>query len=290
MKVTGFTFIRNAIKFDYPVVEAISSILPICDDFVVLVGDSEDETLALIKSIAPEKIRIFGSVWDDNLREGGRILADQTNKAFKEIGSDSDWCFYIQGDEVVHEKYLPKVMEAMKKWKDEPKVDGLLFKYLHFYGSYDYVGTTSRWYRREIRVIKNEKSFYSYKDAQGFRKDNNKKLNVKLIDAYIYHYGWVKKPETMKQKDYNFNRYYHNDENLNKKKEQFGEFDYSEVDALDKFEEGHPKVMQKRISKINWEFEHDLSKNSFPLKHRFKLAIEKLIGYRPFEYKNYKIV
>ena len=49
MKVTGFTFIRNAVKFDYPVVEAITSILPLCDDFVVAQRKSEDETEKPIK-------------------------------------------------------------------------------------------------------------------------------------------------------------------------------------------------------------------------------------------------
>jgi hypothetical protein len=44
MKVAGFTFIRNAVKNDYPVVEAITSILSICDEFVVALGNSDDGT------------------------------------------------------------------------------------------------------------------------------------------------------------------------------------------------------------------------------------------------------
>ncbi|MFT5916616.1 MAG: hypothetical protein ACJAWV_002135 [Flammeovirgaceae bacterium] len=290
MKVTGFTFIRNGIKFDYPVVEAITSILPICDEFVVLVGNSDDNTLDLIRAIGSEKIKIHESIWDDSLRVGGKVLAKETDKAFSKISEDTDWCFYIQGDEVVHEKYLPAVLEAMKKWKENPEVDGLLFKYNHFYGSYDYLGANSSWYRREIRVIKNNKNIYSYKDAQGFRKEEDKKLNVKLIDAYVYHYGWVRLPEKMRAKAYNFSRLYRNDEELAKREVQLNDFDYSGVDALNKFTGTHPKVMQARIDKINWEFDYDLSKNKFLLKHKFKLFVEKLTGYRPFEYKNYKII
>ncbi|MBM3912615.1 MAG: glycosyltransferase family 2 protein, partial [Sphingomonadales bacterium] len=45
MKVSGFTFIRNAVLLDYPILEAIRSILPLCDEIVVAVGKSEDETL-----------------------------------------------------------------------------------------------------------------------------------------------------------------------------------------------------------------------------------------------------
>ena len=132
MHVTGFTFIRNAVRFDYPIVEAITSILPLCDDFVVAVGNSEDDTLGLIKAIDSPKIRIIETVWDESLREGGRVLAVETDKAFQAISDQSDWCFYIQGDEVVHEKYHEIIYAEMKKWKDTPEVDGLLFNYRHF--------------------------------------------------------------------------------------------------------------------------------------------------------------
>jgi hypothetical protein len=35
MKVGGFTFVRNVVKYDYPVVESIRSILPVVDEFIV---------------------------------------------------------------------------------------------------------------------------------------------------------------------------------------------------------------------------------------------------------------
>jgi len=165
MKVTGFTFIRNALIYDYPVVEAIRSILPVCDEFVVAVGNSEDATLEMISKIAPEKIRIIETTWDDSLRVGGRVLAIETDKAYKAISDDTDWAFYIQGDEVIHEKYLIPMKNAMLKWKDHPEVDGLLFDYLHFYGSYDYIGTSGTWYPNEIRIVRKSNNIYSYRDA-----------------------------------------------------------------------------------------------------------------------------
>ena len=200
MKVTGFSFIKDAVKYDYPVMEAIRSILPICTHFVVAVGQSSDETLALIRKIAPEKITIIETVWDETMREGGRVLAIETDKAYQAIEDDSDWCFYIQGDEVVHERYLPVIQEQMIKFKDRPDVDGLLFHYLHFYGSYDYVAAASNFYKNEIRIIRKRPSFFSYRDAQGFRKNENEKLNVIPIEAFIYHYGWVKQPKAMQAK------------------------------------------------------------------------------------------
>ncbi len=290
MKVSGFTFIRNAIKYDYPIVEAIKSILPICDEVVVAVGKSDDDTLLLIKAIDP-KVRIIETVWNDSLREGGAVLADETNKAFKAISKSSDWCFYIQGDEAIHEQYLPAVFNAMKEYKSDKKVDGLLFKYLHFYGSYDYVGNSGKWYRNEIRVIRNDPSIYSYRDAQGFRKGDNEKLRVKAVDAYIYHYGWVREPSAMQGKWNNFGRYWNGD-NWTESAEQTytGDFDYSKVDSLEKFGGSHPVVMQNRINSMNWRFDRDLSYNKLRLKDRLKNFVEKLTGHRPFDYKNYKII
>ncbi len=203
MKVSGFTFVRNAIQYGYPIEAAIQSILPICDEVVVCVGKSEDDTLALIEGISSDKIKIVHSVWDDGLREGGRVLAAETDKAFAAVAADSDWAFYIQGDEVIHEKYLPTIQNTMRQNLDKPEVEGLLFKYLHFYGTYDYVGDSRRWYRREVRVIRNDKAIYSYKDAQGFKKDG-RSLGVKPMDAYVYHYGWVKHPAIMNAKENSF--------------------------------------------------------------------------------------
>jgi hypothetical protein len=113
MKVAGFTFIRNAVKNDYPVVEAITSILPVCDEFIVALGNGNDETGELIKAINSPKIKIINTVWDDTLREGGAVFADQTDIAFTHISPDADWAFYIQGDECVHEKYLPLIKKEI---------------------------------------------------------------------------------------------------------------------------------------------------------------------------------
>jgi hypothetical protein len=286
MKVSGFTFIRNAIKYDYPIVEAIQSILPLCDEVVVAVGNSEDETLALIQNIDP-KIRVIETVWDDNLREGGRTLALETDKAYAAVAEDSDWAFYIQGDEVLHERYLPVIREAMLSYKDDQKVDGLLFNYKHFYGSYDYIGTSISWYPDEIRIVRKRKDIYSYRDAQGFRKGDDEKLNVKRIPAWMYHYGWVKPPEKMQLKQESFHKMWHDDAWMQENVKTVKEFDYTEnIDALARFEESHPKVMQNRIATKNWKFEYDISFNRTKTKDKFKRFMRKYLGV-DIRYKNF---
>jgi len=289
MKVSGFTFIRNTIKFDYPVVEAITSILPLCDEFVVCVGKSDDDTLKLVESIASDKIRIVHSIWDDSLRKGGQVLAVETNKAFDAVAADSDWAFYIQADEVVHEQYLPAIRQAMEQYKDDPRVEGLLFKYRHFYGSYNYTATSRRWYQQEIRIIRNDKSIRSYRDAQGFRK-NNRKLNVKLIDASIYHYGWVKPPKLQQAKNESFHRMYHDDQWVEQNIPKVEEFDYSQIDGLSNFTGTHPQVIIPRIKRMNWEYVNDPTRNKMKFRYRVLHWIEDLTGKRLFEYQNYKIV
>ena len=286
MKVSGFTFIRNALKYDYPIVEAILSILPICDEFIIAVGNSDDDTLALIQKIDSKKIKIIQTVWDDSLRANGEVLAIETNKAFKAISPDSDWAFYIQGDEIVREIYLNSIQQTMQKYVFDHEVDGLLFDYKHFYGSYDFIGSSNSWYKKEIRIIRNNKQIYSFKDAQGFRKGANEKLKVVSANASIYHYGWVKDPRSMQFKQEDFSKLWHNDEWISKNIENAQVFEYEKhISQLSRFDGDHPLVMKERIERLNWKFEYDISKNSRSFKDFLKDNLL-LIGLN-FNYKNY---
>lgn len=288
MKTAGFTIIRNAIKFDYPVVEAIHSILPVCDKFFVGVGQSDDDTRGLIASIASDKIVIIDTVWDDRLREGGRVLSEETNKVLDAIPADYDWCFYIQSDESVHEDDLPKIKDAMERYQDDKNVDGLLFEYKHFYGHYRYFGIGRRWYKHEIRVIRNDKKIRSYKDAQGFRKSDNSKLKVKSTGAFIYHYGWVKPPQAQQAKQNSFHKMWHDDQWVDKNIAKGDEFDYSNIDLLDVYKGTHPKVMMPRIEKADWNFVYDKRKVKANFKYLFLFWVEKLTGWRIGENRNYR--
>jgi hypothetical protein len=294
MKVAGFTFIRNAVKNDYPIVEAITSILPLCDEFVVAVGNCDDETEQLIRDIRSPKIKIINTVWDDSIRDGGAVFAAETDKAFAAISPDAEWAFYIQGDECVHEKYHPVIKKEMEENLDNKAVEGLLFKYLHFYGSYDYYGHSRRWYRREIRIVRHNKNVRSYRDAQGFRWANNCKLNVKLIDAYIYHYGWVKPPSGLADKLRNFNKFYHDDEWMDKNLPKTFTFDYTHKnpDRLVRFTGTHPEVMKKRLEATNWKLDIDLKalRKQMPFRRKVLQKIEDITGWRISEYRNYKLI
>lgn len=291
MKIAGFTIIRNAVLNDYPVVEAIRSILPIVDEMVVCIGDSEDGTEALVKSIDSGKIRIVPSVWNPSLHKGGQILAVETDKAFAHVSPDADWAFYIQGDEVIHEKYHAAIREAAQRHKDDRRVEGLVFDYVHFYGTYDYIGDSRRWYRREVRIIRNDKAIKAYRDAQGFRREG-KKLRVQPANASVYHYGWVKSPAQMKRKLNNVNRSWDGPDELDWQADiQSGDvFDFSEFDSMARFGGTHPQVIQSRIAQKNWRMELDTSRKKFSLKEALLYFIEKNTGKRLFEFRNYRLL
>lgn len=288
MTISGFTFVKNGVLLDYPFLESIRSILPICQEVVIAVGEGEDDTKERILALNEPKIRIIDTVWDPQLRSGGQVLAQQTNIALDHI--KGDWGFYIQGDEVVHEKFLPAIQQAAELYLKDPKVEGLLFAFRHFYGSYDYVGLSRDWYRNEVRMIKNLPFIRSYKDAMGFRTETGRKLNVKTIPAEMYHYGWVRTPDAQQKKKVLVSPLWHDDEWMKENVDDNDKFRYNRREWLELFNETHPKVMEERISEMNWKFPYDPSKVVIPLKERLSFWIERNTGIRIGEYRNYKIV
>lgn len=288
MFVSGFTFVRNAVKYDYPVVESIRSLLPLVDELIVCLGNSDDDTEALLKSIVDPKIKIIPSVWDDQLREGGRVLAVETDKAYQAVSPNADWCIYLQADEVLHEDDYTSIRASMQQYLNDKRTEGLLFDYVHFYGSYTYYGNSRRWYRREIRIVRHDPGVHSFRDAQGFRL-NNRMLNVRRIPARVFHYGWVKNPNHQREKQQNFHKMWHSDEKVKTMVKDLP-FDYSQIDALEIYKGTHPAVMEDRIRKMDWEFQFDTGKRKMKLKDSLLFYIEKYTGKRLFEYRNYRLL
>lgn len=253
MKISGFTMVKNAGKYHFPIRESILSILPIVDEFVVALGDCDelDNTREQIESIQSSKVRIIDRVWDEKDFVDGKIFANETSFALSQCSGD--WCFYLQADEVIHEQDLPIIQNACESYLEKPEVDGLLFKYNHFYADEKHYLPFRGWYKNEIRIIRNKVGIYSYKDAQSFRKGSSEKLNVKAIDAYIYHYGWVRPPETMQSKKKEQHSMHHGKEQA-KKDYQLNpnDFDYGPLGSIPVFKGTHPKVMNEFIEKIHW--------------------------------------
>jgi hypothetical protein len=203
---------------------------------------------------------------------------------------------------VIHEKDIPGIKDSMQKWKDDKKVEGLLFEYKHFYGSYSFLEDSRLWYRREIRIVRNDKHIRSFRDAQGFRiydhiKPSDEellkgghKLRVKRSGGEIYHYGWVKNPIVQQNKRNTFYKLWHEKDSIEKNLTASTEYDYTVVCALKKFEDTHPAVMLDRIKKQDWKFNFDTTKKNLSPRESIVRFIEIKTGWRPGEYKNYKLI
>jgi hypothetical protein len=287
MKISGFTIIRNAVKLDYPFIESIKSVLPVCDEFIISIGQCDDATETYLRTIDDPKIKIIYSPWNLENRVAGTELAIQTNIAMKHI--TGDWGFYIQADEVLPDGYVDAVKANCEKYLNDSEVEGLVFEYVHFYGNYNYVCIGRNWYRREIRIVRTGIGVESYADAQGFRI-KGRKLNSKKINVPIYHYGYVRKPEGHKNKNLEMSKFWHSDEEINKRFDASKPFIYENTQTLVPFKGVHPKIMEPRIAEVDWQFIYD-AKN---VKRKFKNVIldkyEALTGKRLFEFKNYKII
>ena len=290
MKISGFTFVRNAIVFAYPMIESLSSLSPVSDEIIIAAGNSDDDTTDVIRNLNNPKIKIIETVWDKKLKSGGLIYSQQTNIALEECSGD--WCIYLQADEVFHEKDYELILMEIREADKDPRIDGLLFRYRHFYGSYDYIGTGRQWYRREIRAFRNTGNIVSWGDAQGFKKksgDSFEKLNVKQTDIEVFHYGWVRPPKVQNKKIMNARTYYHKNIEFDHQKDEVKEFDYKSAYALENFKDTHPALMKGKIEKDReWTKDFDPSRlKPKPFAVALTDWIEKKSGWRIGEYKNF---
>ena len=297
LKVSAFSYVRNGIRMGYPFLQSIQSVLPVVDEFIMVVGDSTDGTREAILALSP-KIKIIDSVWDMKLRSGGKIFAQQANLGLDAV--TGDWIIHIQADEVIHEQDIEKVKKYMDGFSDRPEVEGFLFPFLNFRGDYSHIHTGRTAHRFEIRVFRKNSSIRSYKDSQGFRKfssqegyeggEKGKKLQVIKIDVPIFHYSYVRPPRKMKEKAEVFTSFYVDDSSLKEIFKGIEEFDYNEVDKLDIFKGTHPAVMGEVIAKKDWEFKYNPGMKYTSLRHRILNKIEDWTDYRIGEYKNYKLI
>ena len=268
---------RNADSLYYPIKESILSILPIVDEFVIAVGKGSvgDKTRELIESIDSSKIRIIDTVWDTEKFRKGSVHAQQTDLAKSEC--KGDWLFYLQADEVVHEKDHKTIVEACEKYKSDLRVDGFVFDYIHFWGDYNHYHNSHVWYDREIRIVRNDPTIHSWKSAQSFRryddfneskyleKEGTSKLKVHCLKAKVYHYGWVRPPEMMTKKINALDKIH-----SHAKERQLAPFSYGNLNAIPLFRGTHPSVMKEWMLKADWK--NDGSPSPGYLRHNKRKA------------------
>jgi hypothetical protein len=285
MKVSAFTFIKNGQILGYPFLQSIQSILSIVDEFIVNVGESEDDTLSLIKSLANPKIRIIQSNWNDSMKDRGYVYGQQ--KMVAQFNCTGDWAFYIECDEVYHEKDLESIKKAMSKYVNDKEVEALVFDFYHFYGNANSFLDSPGWYRSEARIIKNSVRSYSPDSLFWLVLDKNRKgryPKAKKIGIHCYHYGWVRSEDEMNLKSEKVQKYWGNNHQ---------KIDYSKIDQaiIKNFNGTHPQIIKEWLPKDKGLFQADpnYKPSKKQKKHRMMIKLEKYLNLE-LSKKHYKLV
>jgi hypothetical protein len=281
VRISGFSFARNAVALDYPLREALLSALPVVDEFVIAVapGDPNDDTRGLVESIGDPRIRIVDATWDES--RGHLAYSDLTNVALD--ACDGEWCLYLQADEVLHEDDHARIRARCAELLDDRRVEGMLFDYLHFFGDYAHVQRGQGWYPSEIRMVRNGIGVRSVRDAQSFRRVSHggreERLTVARSGARVFHYGWARHPARMQAKARAF--WSHRgraDPDVRDRSATEETFDYGPLGRLDTWSGAHPEVMAERIRAMDWR--HLLRDADAPGQERRRLHRDERLLYR----------
>jgi glycosyltransferase involved in cell wall biosynthesis len=269
----------------YPFVQSIRSALPICDEFVVAVGESDDNTLEVLRSIGDPKLRIIETTWNEKMIDRGYVYGQQ--KMVAQFNCTGDWAFYLEGDEILLESELDMIRGSMEKHLDNPEVEALAFDYYHFYASpvwHDVGG-----YRQAPRIIRNTIRSIAPDGLFFVVMDKNKKgryPKAAMTGAHIYHYGNVRSVAFMNERNQRVAKYWGKPPTV---------FSYDNVDPqeLVPFTGLHPAIIQPWLASDAAEHHYTPNPNHVPTarqkRHRRRLALERLLGL-DLSKKHFKLV
>jgi hypothetical protein len=284
--VSGFTIVKNATLLDFPLEASIGSLLPGVDEMVVNVGRSDDDTLDRVRAIADPRIRIIESTWDASA--GHAMLATETARAM--AACRHPWGCYIQADEVLPDGGAKRLRDMITRHDGNPRVEGIAVNYLHFYGGFDTVAINRRWYRREVRAVRLDPALeiHSFRDAQGFRVGaSHRRIRAAASDVVMHHYGWARPAWALAAKRAADNAIYHWRGKMDQDRPLLPWFP-----GIRRFDGAHPSVMRPWLDERR-NAEQLITPARFDREHlrlRVSNAVERLTGWRPFEYRNYTLV
>lgn len=286
--LSGFTIVRNAIKLDFPIVPAIRSALAVCDEVVVNVGTSEDATRDLVAAIGDPRVRILDAEWDFSKRN--QMLSIETLRAME--ACRGAWGIYVQADEVLHEDGARVLRDLTREWDSDARVEGLLVRYLHFYGGFDTIATNRRWYRREVRCIRLRRDIRPFQGAQGFRVGpEHRRIRARLTDAVMFHYGWARPARAIREKYEASKVIYPWSRERSAQEQARGYLEW--MPLLRPFAGEHPRAAQEWIAERTHDPERVIGPRRLKPAHLRLYAsdwIERLTGARLFEFRNYEMV
>lgn len=284
--ISGFTFLRNGVKLGFPFDASVRSLLPLVDEFVIAVGRGEDDTRERLVAIGDPKIRLIDTLWNERMEERGFVYAQQ--KMIAQYACTGDWAFYLEGDEVLHEDEIAAIRASVDRHHTNRAVEALVFDYLHFYGSPQWLAVSPAWYRRECRLIRNTIRSYA-PDGQFWvvmdRHRRGRHPQAALAHAHIYHYGHVRRTEYMQAKLDQVSKYWSH----GAPQVRYGQID---AQSLKPYTGTHPQLMHAWLAaEAEQHFAPDPAHQPTrrERKHRHAMQLERWFGL-DLSHKHYRLV
>lgn len=113
MTLGGSTFVYNGIKQDYCFIETLNCLYDLCD-YVAIAYGGTDGTVKAVEDWASNKLNII-KIWfsEDHWhsKKGREKLSYFSNLAIEAL--PTDWNFYLQSDEILHENSFSSVRAAI---------------------------------------------------------------------------------------------------------------------------------------------------------------------------------
>jgi glycosyltransferase involved in cell wall biosynthesis len=128
MIISAWTTTTDCIKYGYPILENIKSMLPLVDEYIIVDGGSTDGTLELIESLNEPKIRIINdedTKWEYNW-DFWRILHN-FDRGFQECKGDIVIC--LDADYVIHEDGYDSIRQSFKDMINDNKIESQYCRY-----------------------------------------------------------------------------------------------------------------------------------------------------------------
>jgi hypothetical protein len=284
--VSGFSIIRNATRLDFPLEASVRSVLPGVDEFVLAVGASEDDTRERAERLASAepKVRLLDTVWDTS--QGALVLSNQTNIAMD--ACRGRWGIYIQADEVLGDGGAEALRAQLLAADATPRVEGLVVAYRHFYGGLDTIGVSRGWYRREVRAVRLGVGVHSHGDAQGFRVGaENRRVRCRQSGVTMFHYGWARPTWALQAKRKLDHEIYPTERRKDPERPLLPWFP-----GLRRYDGPHPTPVAEWIAarRDTTSYIEPPRYDREALRLSISLGLERLTGWRPFEYRNYTLV
>lgn len=185
-RLGGTQFVIDGLKYDYCFAESIRSLQEFCNEVVVIDAGSKDGTVEVLKTLENEKTKIIyldREEWDS--LHGWAKLNHFSNKAISEL--TTEWNFYQQSDEVVHESCYKDIRQAI----EQPGIEAFLVTRINLWSTpFQMLNVTGNRNPCSTQVIRLAKSNYmTGGDAESIYATPSAAY---VNNIRLYHFGFVR--------------------------------------------------------------------------------------------------